>query len=72
MLNPQEKIIVTSNYTSVHQKSVNKGYYNFSGFCGLEVVCWPLVPKFADSNSAEAVGFFRTKKYSARLPSERK
>jgi hypothetical protein len=30
-----------------------------SGFGGLEVACWPLVPKFAGSNPAEAVGFFR-------------
>ena len=28
-----------------------------SGFGGLEVVCWPLVPKFAGSNPTEAVGF---------------
>jgi hypothetical protein len=28
------------------------------GFGGLEVVCWPLVPKFAGSNPAKAVGFF--------------
>ena len=28
------------------------------GFGGLEVAGWPLVPKFADSDSAEAVGFF--------------
>ena len=42
------------------------------GFDGLEVACWPLVPKFAGSNPAEAVGFFRTKKSSARLPSEGK
>jgi hypothetical protein len=28
-----------------------------SGFGGLEVACWPLVPKFAGSNPAEAVGF---------------
>ena len=26
---------------------------------GLEVACWPLVPKFAGSNPAEAVGFLR-------------
>jgi hypothetical protein len=32
-----------------------------NGFSGLEVVCWPLVPKFASSNPAEAVGFFRVK-----------
>ena len=35
---------------------------NISGFGGLEVACWPLVPKFAGSNPAEAVGFFRAKK----------
>ena len=34
----------------------------WSGFGGLEVACWPLVPKFAGSNAAEAVGFFRAKK----------
>ena len=33
-----------------------------SGFGGLDVACWPLVPKFAGSNPAEAVGFFREKK----------
>ena len=43
-----------------------------SGFGGLEVACWPLVPKFVGSNPAEAVGFFREKKSSARLPSEGK
>jgi hypothetical protein len=41
-----------------------------SGFGGLDVACWPLVPKFAGSNPAEAVGFFMEKKSSARLPSE--
>ena len=45
---------------------------NISGFGGLEVACWPLVPKFAGSNPAEAVGFFRAKKSSAHLPSEGK
>ena len=43
-----------------------------SGFGGLEVACWPLVPKFAGSNPAEAVRFFRAKKSSAHLPSEGK
>ena len=43
-----------------------------SGFRDLEVACWPLVPKFAGSNPAEAVGFFRAKKSSARLSSEGK
>ena len=31
------------------------------GFGGLGVVCWPLVPKFAGSNPAEAVGFLGRK-----------
>jgi len=33
-----------------------------SGFGGLGLACWPLVPKFAGSNPAEAVGFLRAKK----------
>ena len=36
------------------------------------VACCRLVPKFANSNPAEAVGFFRAKKFSARLLSEGK
>jgi len=45
------------------------------GYCiqdsgGLGVVCWPLVPKFAGSNPAEAIGFLGQKKSSARLPLE--
>ena len=43
-----------------------------SSFGGLGVACWPLVPKFAGSNLAEALGFFRAKKSSAPLPSEGK
>ena len=34
-------------------------YVRYSGFGGLGVACWPLVPKFAGSNPAEAVGFLR-------------
>ena len=33
-----------------------------NGFGGLGVACWPLVPKFAGSNPAEAVGFLRAEK----------
>jgi len=36
--------------------------YIYIGFGGLEVACWPLVPKFVGSNPAEAVGFLRAKK----------
>jgi len=49
-----------------------EGYNVMNGFGGLGVACWPLVPKFAGSNPAEAVGFLRAKKSSARLPSEGK
>jgi len=38
------------------------GYYQHSGFGGLQVACWPLVPKFAGSHPAEAVGFLVQKK----------
>jgi len=31
------------------------------GYDGLGVACWPLVPKFAGSNPAEAVGFLGQK-----------
>jgi hypothetical protein len=43
-----------------------------SGFGGLEDACWLLVTTFAGSNPAEAGGFFRAKKFPARLPSEGK
>ena len=46
--------------------SVAAGPKNFllitPSFGGLEVACWPLVPKFAGSNPAEAVGFLRVNK----------
>ena len=32
------------------------------GFGGLEVACWPLIPKFADSNPAEAIRIFQGEK----------
>jgi hypothetical protein len=41
---------------------INTKQYCWSGFGGLGVACWPLVPKFARSNPAEAVGFLRAKK----------
>jgi hypothetical protein len=37
----------------LHQRAIR--LYD-SGFGGLEVACWPLVPKFAGSHPAEAVG----------------
>jgi hypothetical protein len=35
--------------------------YVCSGFNGLEVACWPLVPKFAGSHQVEAVGLLGRK-----------
>ena len=43
-----------------------------SGFGGLGVACWPLVPNSAGSNPDETVGFLRAKKFSAPLPFEGK
>jgi hypothetical protein len=36
-------------------------YKHSSGFGGLKVTCWPLVPKFAGLHPAEAVGFLGRK-----------
>ena len=35
--------------------------FRHSGFGGLGIACWPLVPKFVGSNPAEAVGFLGRK-----------
>jgi hypothetical protein len=55
-----------------HMKRV--GYPAYTTQAGNHnIICnWPLVPKFAGSNPAKAVGFFRVKKSPARLPSEGK
>ena len=37
-------------------------WFTTSDFAGLEVACWPFVPKFKGSSPAEAVGFLRAKK----------
>jgi len=67
------------NTTKHHKNKIMLSRTSFSlhvwgthGFGGLGVACWPLVPKFMGSNLAEAVGFLRAKKSSARLPSEGK
>ena len=47
---------------SVGFKNINYGSkWDHSGCFGLEVACWPLVPKFAVSHLAEAVGFLERK-----------
>jgi hypothetical protein len=48
-----------------HEKyvqSIDSNYIFFSGFGGLEVACWPLVPKLVGSHPAGAVGFLELKK----------
>jgi hypothetical protein len=53
----------------LHQAKLRKIIRNLlNSFGGREVACWPLVPKLAGSNPAEAVGFFMAKKSPARLP----
>ena len=47
-------------------------YISCSGFGGLGVVCWPVVPKFMGANPAKAIRFLSAKKSSARLPLEGK
>ena len=49
-------------YTLWSTYMANICYIVSIGFGGLEVACWPLVPKFTGSNPTEAVGFFRAKK----------
>ena len=44
----------------------------WSGFGGLEVACWPLVPKFAGFTPGRSRRIFRVKKSSVRLPPEGK
>ena len=67
----------TTNPFETFLKHCCDHFHSALSFCsktpvGLEVACWPLVPKYTGSNPAEAVEFFRAKKSSARLPSERK
>jgi hypothetical protein len=81
-------VLMTSAFTStIHSKGAWKSFHTSSYYAKLTVVVsmlfsnavlssfgglGPLVPKFAGSNPAEAVGFLRAEKSSARLPSEGK
>ena len=49
-------------YSNNHNNTVYSNTNSLSGFGGLEVACWLLVPKFMGSHPAEAVGIFRAKK----------
>ena len=51
------------DYTISHLRKLNPQFMRlFSGFDGLDVACWPLVPKFAGSHPAENIGFLGRKK----------
>jgi len=67
-----EKRFETDIYIYIYIYIYIHTHIHIMGFGGLEVACWPLVPKFAGSNPAETVGFLGAKKSSARLPSEGK
>jgi len=58
------ELITHSFHIMCHQ------YVLACGFGGLEVACWPLVPKFEGSHPAEAVGVLGRKNplISAKLP----
>ena len=71
---PNRRRITVRNLTTTQEvlnliRCLKYIYIHTSGFGGLGVACWPLVPKYAGSNPA---GFFRAKKSWARLPSEGK
>jgi len=68
LLQSKETLKVSSSHSMYLQ--LRNVIHELSGFCGLGVACWPLVPKFVGSNPAEPIGFLRAKKSSARLPSE--
>jgi hypothetical protein len=66
MVHYNPSIVATKTIAASQNVVLNKGHISSPddgecGFGGLEVACWPLVPKFAGSNSAEAVGFFGRK-----------
>ena len=71
---PERLTVLCTGQRPADVEITGSGVLTFLAACtsGLGVACWPLVPKFAGSNLAEAVGFLRAKKSSARLPSEGK
>jgi hypothetical protein len=65
VIKPPKKLKYPTFYINVNtiSRHIDAHKCDVIGFGGLGVACWPLVPKFAGSNPAEA---------SARLPSEGK
>ena len=58
---PQCSVLVTLIAEFVYGMLFMNVYNVNIGFGGLGVACWPLVPKFAGSNPAEAIGFLGRK-----------
>jgi hypothetical protein len=56
-----KKVLMKSTKHSAQEITLHVPYIVTSGFGGPEVAYWPLVPKLARSNPAEAVGFCRRK-----------
>ena len=54
-----QNVIVLRTVTGIPASFLHNSNTKQSGFGGLEVACWPLVPKFAGSNPAKAVRFLR-------------
>ena len=61
-----KRLIKSQILRTYSQKRITFFIATGTGFGGLGVACWPLVPKFKTG------GFFRAKKSSAHLPSEGK
>jgi hypothetical protein len=57
---PTQSVPRRTCHTS-EERSFRLTYIDISGFGGLELACWTLVPKSAGSHPAEAVGFLGRK-----------
>ena len=55
------KVLIRYKFRGKYNKYMRINNLPISGFGDLGVACWPLVPKFAGSNPAEAVGFLGRK-----------
>ena len=65
-LNKEKPSQANSNVLPMYRSKFISPHFGFHilslrGFGGLGVACWPLVPKFAGSHPAEAVGFLGRK-----------
>jgi hypothetical protein len=54
-----DELYLFSSSLTFNFKYTYTTYTYISDFGGVEVACWPLIPKFAGSNPTEAVGFLK-------------